>query len=346
MRIGITTVQVPFITGGAENLAQGLCQALKRAGHETDLITMPFHHFPPDQTRRDISLWEESSFTSINGYGIDRLIGLMFPAYLAQHENAVFWMLHQHRAVYDLFGTPYDGGLSEMKDGAALQKAVVAADNAAFRRAKGIYTISRTVVDRLKHFNDVDATALYHPPFMAEAFHCAEAWPYLFCPSRLETLKRQDLLIRAIRRVKAPVHVVFAGDGGQRPALLRLAEQEGVSERVRFVGHISHAEKVAYYAHSLGVFFGPHNEDYGYVTLEAMLASKPVITCTDSGGPLEFIRDTCDGFVVPPEADSIAEAIDKLWNNRSSAAAMGRAGNEHYRSLGISWGNVVQALLS
>ena len=40
---------------------------------------------------------------------------------------------------------------------------------------------------------------------------------------------------------------------------------------------------------ALGVIFPPLDEDYGYVTLEAMLAAKPVITCTDSGGPLEFV---------------------------------------------------------
>ena len=45
------------------------------------------------------------------------------------------------------------------------------------------------------------------------------------------------------------------------------------------------------YAHSLGVIFPAVDEDYGYVTLEAMLSSKPVITCADSGGPLEFVVD-------------------------------------------------------
>jgi len=46
------------------------------------------------------------------------------------------------------------------------------------------------------------------------------------------------------------------------------------------------------------VVFPPFDEDLGYVTLEAMLAAKPVITCNDSGGPMEFVRDRENGLLV------------------------------------------------
>lgn len=51
----------------------------------------------------------------------------------------------------------------------------------------------------------------------------------------------------------------------------------------------------------MAVFFGPYDEDYGYITLEAMLAAKPVITCRDSGGPLEFVQQDETGWVVEPD---------------------------------------------
>ncbi len=54
------------------------------------------------------------------------------------------------------------------------------------------------------------------------------------------------------------------------------------------------------YAHALGVIYPPTDEDYGYVTLEAMLAAKPVITCTDSGGPLEFVTNDETGLIAEP----------------------------------------------
>ena len=50
-----------------------------------------------------------------------------------------------------------------------------------------------------------------------------------------------------------------------------------------------------------GVAFVPHDEDFGLVVLEAMQAGRPVITCTDSGGPRELVEDGVTGLVVDPE---------------------------------------------
>jgi glycosyltransferase involved in cell wall biosynthesis len=77
-----------------------------------------------------------------------------------------------------------------------------------------------------------------------------------------------------------------------------------------------------------------------------MLSAKPVITCTDSGGPLEFVLDGETGYVTPPDPDSVADAIERLYQDKQRAKDMGAAGLSRYRSLGISWDHVVQKLLS
>ena len=99
------------------------------------------------------------------------------------------------------------------------------------------------------------------------------------------------------------------------------------------------------YAQALGVVFVPVDEDYGYVTLEAMLSSKPLITCIDSGGPLEFVIHNETGLVVEPSPAALAEAMDQLWKNRERAKIWGISARDHYESLNISWPNVVQTLL-
>lgn len=109
---------------------------------------------------------------------------------------------------------------------------------------------------------------------------------------------------------------------------------------------LTNEQKIAYYAKSLGVIYPPFDEDYGYVTLEGMLASKPVITCQDSGCPLEFIRDRETGLIVEPTANALAAAMDELWENRFWAAKLGQSASEYYKSLDITWSNVIKKLLA
>jgi glycosyltransferase involved in cell wall biosynthesis len=97
------------------------------------------------------------------------------------------------------------------------------------------------------------------------------------------------------------------------------------------------------YAGALAVVFPPYDEDYGYVTLEAFLARKPVVTTTDAGGPLEFVKDDITGFVVAPAPTAIADAIARLASDRRAAARLGAAGYDTART--ITWTGVVERLM-
>ena len=126
----------------------------------------------------------------------------------------------------------------------------------------------------------------------------------------------------------------------------RKVKELELGDRAIFVGRINNEEKIEYYAKSLGVIYPPFEEDYGYVTLEGMLSSKPVVTCRDSGGPLEFIRDRETGLIIEPNPLSLAQAMDELWENRTWATKLGQSALSYYRSLNITWSNVLQNLLA
>ena len=79
------------------------------------------------------------------------------------------------------------------------------------------------------------------------------------------------------------------------------------------------------------------------MTLEAFLSRKPVITATDSGGPLEFVEDGTNGFVTAPQSDAIAAAISRLVQDRSLARRTGESGYERART--ITWEGVVERLV-
>lgn len=342
MRVGVASVATPPIRGGAEILADGLCEALARAGHRVHRIEAPFR-FDAPSVRRSMDLWRGLDFARWGGGAIDRMICLKFPSYLLAHPSKVAWLLHQHRPVYELFGTRY--GVADDGEGRALREAVREADRESLPRLEAIYTIARRVSERLSATVGVASRPLYHPPADAKRFRFEEHLPFVFAPSRLEALKRQDLLLRALARTTRPIGAVFAGSGGLREAYMRLAEELGVADRVRFLGDVPRETLIELYARCGCVFFGPFDEDYGYVSLEAMLSRKAIVTCADSGGPLEFVRDGETGRVVAPEPEAVAEAVEALVAGRSLARALGEAGRARYEAMGITWDRVAEILV-
>lgn len=341
MNIIVTACHVPFIGGGATHHIQGTVDGLRRLGHQVELLRFPFQFAPEEAIHNVMRFAEQLDLTMPNGQRVDRVISLQFPGYGVQHPHHIVWLMHQHRAVYELFDS--NQASPEQR---RLRDAVTAFDGRVLQKARHRFANSPRVAERLKTFNSLDSEPLLHPPALASFFRCAPAQPYIFYPSRLETLKRQELLIRAAAQLRSDVGIIIAGAGGQEPVYRQLIAELNLGNRVRLLGHVSDAEKIAFYANCLGVFFGPYDEDYGYITLEAMLSAKPVITCTDSGGPLEFVMNQQTGHVVAPTAESIAQAIDALAADPTKAAEMGRAGREHYQRKRVSWTHTLEQLLS
>ena len=348
MRIVIATVQVPFVTGGAESHAAGLKAALVQEGHDAEIVTVPYNPAVPERIADQMLACRLLDLTEIHGTRVDRLIGLKFPAYLIPHPNKVVWVLHQHRAAYDLWDYPFEE-LSASPRGIIVREAIRRADQL-LTEAHTVFANSKNIANRLGHFCGINATPLYHPPPHAEDFFCADRTDdYFFFPSRLSASKRQSLVLEALALTREKVKVRFAGvadsaEYGKR--LKQLAVKLGVDSRVQWLGYVTQEEKAEGYARSLAVIFPPVDEDYGYITLEAMLSSKAVVTCEDSGGPLEFVLPGKTGLVTKPTPAALAEAMDQLWQDRTQAAKLGQAGRASYERLGLSWSEVVKKLLA
>ncbi|TPG46414.1 glycosyltransferase [Roseomonas nepalensis] len=347
MRVVIVNAQTPFVRGGAEMLADNLLATLKEAGHEAELVTMPFKWYPAERICDGMLAARLLEVDEWCGGRIDRLIGLKFPAYLMRHPCKVMWLLHQYRGAYDLWGSPI-GDLSNAPAGRAVRDMIHLADAAAMAESRAVYTISRNVTDRLRRFNGIDSMPLYHPPPGAELFRQAEAEDFFLCPGRINPTKRQGLVVDALLRCRSGARVVFTGvpDSPAYAADLARRSETSLGERVTWRGAVTEAEKLDLYARCLGVIVTPIDEDYGYVTLEAMLSAKPVLTCSDSGGPLDFVEDSATGFVCAPDASAVADGLDRLWQDRRRARDMGQAGLARYRALGFSWADVVSGLLA
>jgi glycosyltransferase involved in cell wall biosynthesis len=341
----ICTTQVPFTRGGAESHVEGLRRALVAAGYQAEIVALPFKWYPPTEIMRGAMAWRMLDLSSANGQPVDLVIGMKFPAYLVAHERKVLWILHQYRAAYNLWGTPFDD-LSTYPEGVRVREWIKHCDERFIPEARKVFANSKAVADRLKRYNNIESEPLYHPPPLADRLQDVGQGDYIFYPSRLEPQKRQELLIEAMRFVTTQVKVVFAGGSADAKHYETLIKQNGVADRVTMRGFVSEDELVQLYGNALGVCYLPFDEDYGYVTLEGMLSGKPLLVARDGGGATEFIEHDAEGFVVDPDPRAIAEALDALYADRARAQSMGERGREKIEAVNLSWPNVVQKIIS
>jgi glycosyltransferase involved in cell wall biosynthesis len=342
MRVAIADSQVAFFNGGAEFLAARLAQALRTLGHDVDMLRFPFDPSQPGAIERAI---EFCAAEDLDRYvaSPDVVIALRFPAYLLRHRDKRVWLLHQLRQYYEYYGVTAGSGNREAHDRARAR--IVAADTEGLGQATQLRALSRRVAQRLESGNGLRAQPLYSPLPVEQGLYSGRQDRYVYAPSRLEHHKRQWLLIEAMAFVGGDVKAVIGGEGGSHAAYAKRIEALGLGDRVLLAGRVEPVVHAAWYANSLAVFFGPEDEDYGYVTLEAMASAKPVITCDDSGGTLEFVLPGETGYVAAPEPRAIAACIEALAARPAHARALGEAGLARYRGLGLSWERTAAELL-
>jgi len=338
----VCAAQVPLSHGGAEILAEQLVGQLRLRGYLADLVRLPFKWYPHEALFEHAAAWRLIDLTESGGQRIDRVIATKFPSYFVRHPEKSIWLVHQHRAAYDLCGTPFCNDFDWTEMDVAARERLIALDTQMIGEARRVYTIGSVTTARLQRYNGITAPPLHHPPKLAGRLRTGPQGDYLLSVGRLETLKRVDLAIRAIGRTRG-LRLVVVGEGSQRETLDRLVEEAGATDRVDFRGAVDDEELIGLYANALGVLFAPFDEDYGYVTLEAFLSAKPVVTCRDSGGVLEFVSDGVNGRVTEPDPSALADALQALAADRGRAAAMGDAGRELARR--ITWDGVIEKLL-
>lgn len=333
---------MPFVEGGAELHVRALIDQLRRRGYDVEKVALPFRAHPKNELLAQAAAWRLLDLSSSNAQPIDLLIATRFPTYFARHPRKVAWVIHQHRAAYELCGTPYSD-FDHTEEDVALRRRLIELDRRMFDECQHVFTNARNTAARLEKFNGVAAQPLYHPPPLAERLQPGPYGDYALVVGRLESVKRPDLAIRAMAGAPASLRLIVVGEGSGRAAAEQTAVACGVSGRVTFVGSAGADELVRLYAGARAVVYAPFDEDYGYVTLEAFLAARPVITATDSGGTLEFVRDGENGFVCAPDPEAIAAALTRVAQNAGLASELGQRGRS--RALQVTWDGVVERLV-
>jgi glycosyltransferase involved in cell wall biosynthesis len=334
-RVAICGAQTLFAKGGAELHIEALARELGLRGYQVDIVKLPLTWSKADLLQ-DALAWRMINVDA------DILIATNFPSYFAKHPNKIIWLFHQHRQLYELYGTPWSAFGRDPED-AEIRRIVSGADSRFILEARRIFTTSRNVAERLRRFNGIWGQPLYHPPPLYRSLRCGDYGDFILMPTRFQPNKRPELLLEALRWSRSSIKAVVVGGGPLEGELRRRTEKYGLDDRVRFAGVVDDAALVDLYARCGAVFYAPYDEDYGYVTLEAFYAKKPVITTSDSGGILEFVVDGETGRVTSPDPEAIAPAIDQLARSRDLCRHLGAAGYE--RVAALSWDDVIAKLV-
>jgi len=171
--------------------------------------------------------------------------------------------------------------------------------------------------------------------------------PPLIYAGRLLREKRIDLLLRAVARL-APRHtgvlLTVFGDGPYSDALVRLADELGISDRVDFRGHVETSREVWEHLGRARIAVQPsEREGFGLFPLEAMAAGLPVVYCEspESAVP-ELVRHGVEGLCCAPEPEALAAALEKLLTDDEEWNRLHH--NALERSAGYDWDEIARRI--
>ena len=368
---------IPYMYGGAEKLMLDLCVNINaHTSHQCELIKIPVDEF---SFWGLIECYHKFYVTDLSQF--DMIITSKYPGWMIPHSNSVCWLMHTLRGLYDTYpttlsndvprnnasintildymiSTPDAKNLDELfsmifalRDNNDIPNSYFAfpgpfirallhyMDNYGLHKQKRLFAISNTVKLRKDYFPIQSTVHAVYPP--VERFETISgASDYFFVCSRLDAPKRFDQLINSYKNCKTNKQLLIAGKG---PLQAQLEQLAATDKRIQLLGFVSDDKKQQLYDNCIAVPYIPYDEDYGYITIEAMQHKKPVVTLKDSGGPTELIVDGKTGFVVSDFSDLTAK-LDFYAENVNIAIMHGNnAFNniEHYQ-----WPRCLEMLLN
>ncbi len=177
-------------------------------------------------------------------------------------------------------------------------------------------------------YNSIDAATLRcspeAPQLLRQELRIPEDGFVFLSVGRLDPPKGHDCLLRAFQQVAASLpdaYLVLVGDGPSAASLRHLADELGVSERVRFAGQ---RRDVGACLEMADTFVFPSLfEGLPLAPIEAMMKGLPCIA-SRIGPLLELISDGETGVLVAPGSiDELATVMTELYHNRARRELLG-----------------------
>lgn len=188
-------------------------------------------------------------------------------------------------------------------------------------------TVLRNGVD-LDQFRPRDRSAI--------RMKLAPTGPVWLAVGNLVELKGVHITLAALSKVPDAMLLVV-GQGPEAARLHQLADQLGITERVRFLGALARAELCDYYNAADALFLASSREGMPNVVLESLACGAPVVAAPFAGAA-ELINAPEAGEIAEARtAEGMLAAWHELWNRKPDRAATRRFAES------LGWGPVVEA---
>ncbi len=194
-------------------------------------------------------------------------------------------------------------------------------------REGGIHSSRLSVV-----LSGIDPPPEVLPVKLAEELRLPSDTVYIGVVSRLVIDKGHLFLLKAMLHTNCRVCCLIVGDGEERKRLEQFTRENGLEERVKFMGWREDSDAIM---RALDVVVVPSlwEEACSLSLLEAMAASRPLIV-THSGGNAELVSDNENGILVNKnDVPALANAINQLAASKSLREKMGASGYARQRKL-------------
>ncbi len=327
MRIMIVTDQYPPMVGGVPTVTHGLAQDFANRGHQVWVVA-------PSQGSRDVRRLEHkvrvyrfSSFEWPTYEGL-RIPFLPFVPIRNLLKKSDPHIIHIHSPVVL-------GNIAQILAG-GLRKPVIATNH--YLPINMSRSLSADPV-LSKPFSNITYTYLvnfcnridlkkYTPgernEQVLQRLNLPLDRPIILHVNRLNYEKRVDVLLDAAAKMKSNGHIALVSTGPAEADLREQVDRLNLADRVSFLGYVRDADLLAL-RHSSEVFVIPSEADLQSLsTMEAMACGLPVIAANSYALP-ELAHHEENGYVFQPgNSDELAGYIDKLLEDSTLRAQMGK----------------------
>ena len=192
----------------------------------------------------------------------------------------------------------------------SLMKLTIPADKTAVENIDVIFANSKFMENEFKKIYSDEITKkikVLYPPTDLDGYKHKKSKGYFLCVSRLEQVKRVDVMIEVFNETDK--ELIIVGSGPEEEKLKKIA-----GKNIRFAGRVSEEKLKELYASCEAAVQLNTREDFGLAPIEAGISGKPTIAVNE-GGFKETIKKNTGVLINEPYKASLIKVL-KNWKNK------------------------------